>query len=319
MTRTIQDPQQDQASEPGDEDEISLIEIATALGEEKFFIAKIAGAITLITLVVSLIMTPIFTAKTTFLVPSNSGGGLAGAMGALGALAGGGGGVVSGLLGGKTPEDQYIELLNSDTIANELIDEFDLQKRYEKKFRFEAQKELESNTKILSVKKAGMISLEFSDKDPEFAAKVANAYIAKLKKMMETFALTESVQRKEFFRGELLRAKKDLDGVTEFRQMKIRESMVAMIQAQYEMAVLDSAKESLIQIVDLAQAPEWKSKPKRALMVIIAAFAGLFLGTLVALVRRAYRNAKVNPDEAEQWGRLEKAWKMPKLKLGRGN
>ena len=144
MTRTIQDPQQDQASEPGDEDEISLIEIATALGEEKFFIAKIAGAITLITLVVSLIMTPIFTAKTTFLVPSNSGGGLAGVMGALGALAGGGGGGVSGLLGGKTPEDQYIELLNSDTIANELIDEFDLQKRYEKKFRLEAQKELES-------------------------------------------------------------------------------------------------------------------------------------------------------------------------------
>ncbi|OYZ76257.1 MULTISPECIES: Wzz/FepE/Etk N-terminal domain-containing protein [unclassified Polaromonas] len=317
MTRATQDPQQDQVGDLGDEDEISLIEIATTLGEEKFFIAKIAGVITLATLVVSLIMTPIFTAKTTFLVPSNSGGGLAGAMGALGALTGGGGGV-SGLLGGKTPEDQYIELLKSDSIANELINEFDLQKRYEKKFRFETQKALETNTKITSLKKAGMIDLEFSDKDPEFAAKVANAYIAKLKKMMETFALTESAQRKEFFRGELLRAKKDLDGVTEFREMKVRESMVAMIQAQYEMAVLDSAKESLIQIVDLAQVPEWKSKPKRALMVVIAAFAGLFLGTLVALVRRAYRNAKANPDETGQWGRLEKAWKLPKLKLGRG-
>jgi uncharacterized protein involved in exopolysaccharide biosynthesis len=237
-------------------------------------------------------------------------------MGALGALTGGGG-AVAGLLGGKTPEDQYIELLKSDTIANELIDEFDLQKRYEEKFRFETQKALQTNTKITSLKKAGMIDLEFSDKDPEFAAKVANAYIAKLKKMMETFALTESAQRKEYFRGELLRAKKDLDGVTEFREMKIRESMVAMIQAQYEMAVLDSAKESLIQIVDLAQVPEWKSKPKRGLMVVIAAFAGLFLGTLVALVRRAYRIAKANPDEAGQWGRLEKAWKLPKFKLGR--
>ncbi|WP_062307766.1 Wzz/FepE/Etk N-terminal domain-containing protein [Polynucleobacter sinensis] len=296
-----------------DDDEISLIEIATTLGEEKFFIAKFAGAITLITLLISLIMTPIFTAKTTFLVPSNSGGGLAGAMGALGALTGGGG-AVSGLLGGKTPEDQYIELLKSDTIANELIDEFDLQKRYEKKFRFETQKALEKNTKITSLKKAGMIDLEFDDKDPEFSARVANAYIAKLKKMMETFAITESQQRKEYFRAELLRAKKDLDGVTEFREMKIRESMVAMIQAQYEMAVLDSSKESLIQVVDVAQIPEWKSKPKRALMVLIAAVAGLFLATLIALVRRAYRNAKADPDEAGQWARLAKAWTMPKLR-----
>lgn len=314
-----ENPQSNLISER-DDDEISLIEIATTLGEEKLFITKIAGAITLITLVVSLIMTPIFTAKTTFLVPSNSGGGLAGAIGALGSLGAltGGGGGVSGLLGGKTPEDQYIELLKSDTIANELINEFDLQKRYDKKFRFQTQKALEDNTKITSLKKAGMIDLEFSDEDPQFAAKVANAYIAKLKKMMETFALTESAQRKEYFRGELLRAKKDLDVVTEFREMKIRESMVAMIQAQYEMAVLDSAKESLIQIVDLAQVPERKSKPKRALMVIIGAFAGLFLGTLAALVRRAYRNAKASPDEAGQWGRLEKAWKLPKFKLGRG-
>jgi tyrosine-protein kinase Etk/Wzc len=313
MTQATENLQQKIADEQDSDDEISLIEIATALGEEKFFIAKFAGAITLITLVISLIMTPIFTAKTTFLVPSNSGGSLAGAMGALGALTGGGG-AVSGLLGGKTPEDQYIELLKSDTIAGELIDEFDLQKRYEKKFRFETQKALEMSTKITSLKKAGMIDLEFSDKDPEFAAKVANAYIAKLKKMMETFALTESAQRKEFFRAELLRAKKDLAGVTDFREMKIRESMVAMIQAQYEMAVLDSSKESLIQVVDVAQVPEWKSKPKRALMVVIAAVAGAFFGTLIALVRRAYRNAKASPGEAGQWTRLAAAWQLPKLR-----
>ena len=102
--------------------------------------------------------------------------------------------------------------------------------------------------------------------------------------------------------------------MTEFREMKIRESMVAMIQAQYEMAVLDSSKESLIQVVDVAQVPEWKSKPKRALMVVIAAVAGLFLGTLIALVRRVYHNAKDNPEEAGQWARLAKAWTMPKLR-----
>jgi hypothetical protein len=80
---------------------------------------------------------------------------------------------------------------------------------------------------------------------------------------------------------------------------------------QYELARVDEAKEGpLIQQVDVAVAPERRSKPKRAQMVLVAAFAGLFLGVLVAFVRRALRKAQSDPASAGQWLALKKAWSL---------
>ena len=291
-----------------DEDEISLLEIATTIGEEKKTIAVITFGFAVVAAIVSLLMTPIYTAKTTFLVPNpSSGAGLASALGGLGALAGGG---VGSLLGGKSQDEMFIELLKTDMIANALITEFKLQERYEKEDNEDTREALAKNTMIAPIKKAGMISVEVSDEDPAFAAELANAYITQLKKLMETFAVTESQQRKEYYEGELIRAKKELQGISDYREMKVRESVLALLLSQYEMAVLDSAKETIIQVADKATPPEKRSKPKRTLMVIIAAMAGGFLSLLFVLVRRAYRNAQANPQEAGQWQQLKRAWRL---------
>ena len=59
--------------------------------------------------------------------------------------------------------------------------------------------------------------------------------------------------------------------------------MLEVLIRQYELARVDEAKEGpLIQQVDVAMPAERKSKPKRAQIVLVAAFAGLFLGVLVA-------------------------------------
>jgi uncharacterized protein involved in exopolysaccharide biosynthesis len=72
---------------------------------------------------------------------------------------------------------------------------------------------------------------------------------------------------------------------------------------------VDEAKEGpLVQQVDVASAPERKAKPKRALIVIVAAFAGLFLGVLIAFVRRAVRKAGEDPAGAGQFAKLKAAW-----------
>jgi tyrosine-protein kinase Etk/Wzc len=291
-----------------DEDEISLLEIATTIGEEKKTIAAITFGFAVIAAVVSLLMTPIYTARTTFLVPNPSGGsGLASALGGLGALAGGG---VGSLLGGKSQDEMFVELLKTDTIANALIAQFKLQERYETENLDDTQRALANNTKITPIKKAGMISVEVDDKDPEFAAQLANAYITQLKKLMEAFAVTESQQRKEYYENELIRAKQELKGTSDYRDMKVRESVLAVLLSQYEVAVLDSAKETIIQVADKAVAPEIRSKPKRTLMVVIAALAGGFLSVLFVLVRRAYRNAQANPEDATQWQKLKRAWRL---------
>jgi uncharacterized protein involved in exopolysaccharide biosynthesis len=57
-------------------------------------------------------------------------------------------------------------------------------------------------------------------------------------------------------------------------------------------------------------APERRAKPTRAQMVLVAAFAGLFLGVRVAFVRRALKKAQSDPASAGQWLALKKAWSL---------
>ena len=72
---------------------------------------------------------------------------------------------------------------------------------------------------------------------------------------------------------------------------------------------MDESKEGpLIQQFDVAVAPERKSKPKRAIIVLASAFAGLFLGVLVAFVRRAIYKVTESEEGAAQMARLKRAW-----------
>jgi len=296
----------------GDSDEefsISFWEIATVLGEEKKWIALITGVITLVAVVVSLLLTPMYTAKTTFIVPNPSAGASAAqALANLGGLMGGGGGAAALLSGGKSPDEMYKEFLTSQSLLNNLIGEFDLQKRYETKSSEATQKVLKNRTKVLSNKKAGLITIAVEDEDPQFAAQLANSYVINLKKMLENFATTEAKMRKEFYEKELIRVKRELQGITDYRDMKVRESVVAVILNQYEVAILDSARESLIQVSEKATEPEKRSFPKRSLMVLIAFFIGLVLSILIISIKRLYRNAKNDPESASHLKAIKRAW-----------
>jgi tyrosine-protein kinase Etk/Wzc len=292
-----------------EEPSISLWEIATTLGEEKKWIVMITGVITMATTVVSLLLTPMFTAKTTFIVPNPSAGAsTAQALANLGGLMGAGGGAAALLSGGKSPDEMYMEFLKSQSILNGLIEEFALQKHYEKKSLEGTQIELKKRTKITPFKKAGLITVAVDDEDPQFAAKLANAYIVNLKKLLETFASTEAQMRKEYYEKELIRAKKDLQGLTDYRDMKVRESVIAVIMNQYEVAVLDSARESLIQVSEKALPPDKRSSPKRTLMVLIAFAVGLFLSILFVLMKSAYQRAQKDPESKMHLEMIRRAW-----------
>ena len=65
-----------------------------------------------------------------------------------------------------------------------------------------------------------------------------------------------------------------------------------------------------VQQVDVATAPERKAKPKRALIVIIATLAGLFLGVLVAFIRQALRKASHDPETAQRLSQLKRVWSL---------
>ena len=91
--------------------------------------------------------------------------------------------------------------------------------------------------------------------------------------------------------------------------MKVQEAMLEVLIKQFELARVDEAKEGpLIQVVDLATPPERRSKPKRTLIVLASALAGLFLSVLLAFLKVSLRNVNQTPDGQIQLGLLKKAW-----------
>jgi uncharacterized protein involved in exopolysaccharide biosynthesis len=292
-----------------DEASIDLWDIATAIGEEKKFIVLLTGLIVAITAAVSLLMTPQFAAKATFIVPAPAAGGSAAqALANLGGLMGSGG--AAGLLGGgKSPDEMYMEFLKQQSIANSLIEQFGLLKRWEKTSLSKTRAELKERTLITSNKKAGLISVQVTDPDPAFAAELANAYVAALKSTLRNFAAGEARQRQQYYEDQLIRAKIELKKTTDYREMKVRESVLAVMMNQFEVATLDAARESVIQVAEAATPPEQRAKPKRTIMVFIAGVAGLFLSVVIALLRRKWRAIKENPEDQGHLSSLRAAWR----------
>jgi capsule polysaccharide export protein KpsE/RkpR len=87
--------------------------------------------------------------------------------------------------------------------------------------------------------------------------------------------------------------------VRKYSEVKYYETIFEILARQFEMAKLDEAKQgSIIQVIDRAVPPDRRSSPKRALIVIVATFMGLFFGVIAALVLESVHNAR--PEDREK-------------------
>lgn len=149
------------------------------------------------------LVTPIYTARTSILPPTSQQNAQAGALAALGSL----GALAGGAITMRGPTDQLVALLQSETIADRMIDHFDLRTLYGKELRLDARRVLRSRTKVVAGKKDGLITVEVDDADPKRAAAMAKQYIDELRHLTSTLAVTEAQQRRAFFQSHLERAR----------------------------------------------------------------------------------------------------------------
>ncbi len=197
---------QNSNSSNGDDDEISLIDLAIALGEEKKTLFAVPLFTTSVAIVVSLIMTPVFTAKTLMMPPQQQQSSAASALASLGALAG----LAGGAAGVKSPDEMYIAFMESESLQNSIIKKMNLQTRYEAKTLTDTRAGLKGAVKITSDKKSGLISIEATDKDPLFAAQLANLYIDELHNLLGRLAVTDAQQRRVFYEDQIKKTQADL-------------------------------------------------------------------------------------------------------------
>ena len=99
------------------------------------------------------------------------------------------------------------------------------------------------------------------------------------------------------------------DYVTRYREFKYQETLFELFAKQYELAKVDEAREgAVIQVLDLAQAPEKKSKPKKALIAILATLGSGFALLLYVFIRQGLRNAKRSSETAEKLARIRRSF-----------
>ena len=100
----------------------------------------------------------------------------------------------------------------------------------------------------------------------------------------------------------------DTDYVTRFRDFKYYETLFELFAKQYEIARVDEAREGpLLQVMDTARAPQRKSKPKEALIAVIATLATGFALLLFVFVRQALRNAAQDEETAGKLRAIRRA------------
>ncbi len=354
----------DAAAAPPDS-ELTLSEIGAALLSNWRRMVAVPLAAAALALGASYLITPTFTARTTFMPPQQQQGAAAGALASLGALAGLSGGV-------RNTGDQHVTFAQSRTVADRMIERFDLKTVYDEKLAHDTRLKLAEATRVTLGKKDGVITLEVDDHDPKRAADMANAYVEELRKLTAGLTLTEAQQRRAFFEGQLKQVRAKLDAaqaalqgsgvsaetikaepkaavealaklraevtsaevrlqmlnsslaegtpevrqqtaavtrlrselsrasqaeqsaaggyIGAYREFKYQEGLFDLIARQYELARVDESRDGgQLQVIDAAQVPERKSKPKRSQLMIagfVLALIAVAVQTALSLVRQ---------------------------------
>lgn len=120
-------------------------------------------------------------------------------------------GMAGDLLGGKSTGALFTKVLQSRTVEDELVQRFDLRKHYRKSYWEDARSKLESNTSIVEDKKSGVLAITVKDRDPQFAATLAAAYVDALDHVMSQVSTSAARRERIFIEQRLAEEKTALD------------------------------------------------------------------------------------------------------------
>lgn len=184
-------------------EEVSVLDLLWLLSDRRRILLIGTAAFTLCAVLVALLLPNKYTAATVILPPqkdeSMQAALLAQASNGLGML----GSLAQSTLGLKNPNDMQVALIQSRTVEDELVHQFDLRKVYHDKHESDARKDLKKHTDINSGLKDGLIRISVTDKNPERAEQMANGYVDAYRKLSAGLAISEASRRRLFFDQEL--------------------------------------------------------------------------------------------------------------------
>jgi capsule polysaccharide export protein KpsE/RkpR len=148
-------------------------------------------------------------------------------------------GMAGDLLGVRSTSDVFVGILNSRTVQDKLIQQFDLKKLYGDRSAEDARKTLAAHTAISVDRKSQIISISVTDKNPQRAAAMGQAYVEELNRLVAELS-TSSARRERIFLEERLQGvNRDLEAAEkDFSQfaskntaIDVKEQGKAMVEA----------------------------------------------------------------------------------------
>jgi uncharacterized protein involved in exopolysaccharide biosynthesis len=214
-------------ADAAEQDGIDLLGLLMSVAREKSMILRATAAAVLLSASVALLLPGVYTAKAVILPPQDDRSGLNSmAMGALSELSGGGGGL-GAALGLENPGDVYIGILKSRSVADALIQRFDLKELYDVDTQVAAREALARQVSITG-DEGGLINIVFDDEEAARAAAIANGYVEELDRLTRQIAITEAAQRRLFIERQI--------GLT---QDKLAQAEEALKRTQERTGVID--------------------------------------------------------------------------------
>jgi capsule polysaccharide export protein KpsE/RkpR len=177
-----------------------------------------------------------------------------------GAANGGLAGMASEVLGLKSSSDIFVGILCSRTVQDKLIQQFNLKKLYGTRSMEDAEKALGEHTSIYVDRKSQIISITVTDKSPQRAAAIEQAYVEELNRLVADLTTSSARRERVFLEERLQGVSKDLEEAEKnFSQFASKNSAIdvkeqgkAMVEAaatlQGQLIAAQSQYEGLRQI-----------------------------------------------------------------------
>jgi uncharacterized protein involved in exopolysaccharide biosynthesis len=185
---------------------------ATLLWQRRAFIVRVIAIALVVSLAIAFAIPKQYKSSARIMPPDQQGSGALmlaaltsrGGLGTLGSLAG-------GLLSSRTTTALFVDLLHSATVSGHLIDRFQLQRVYHKRYLVDTAKFLGRHTTITDDKKSGVITIAVEDTDRVRARDLTQAYLDELNELVTRTNTSTAHQERIFIERRLQSVDKDLE------------------------------------------------------------------------------------------------------------
>ena len=312
-----------------EEEEIHLINYVNVVLKRRWLIIIGVFFCVLLTGIFSKIMPPVFTASAKFLPSRNPEmtsrmGTLIGTSGRVESIENN---VTSEYYTELLKSSPFLgRIANKKFLSKKLGEETDLVSYYKVEADNETEELLKAikligdNLKLSTARTTKVVSLSYSSGEPELSAAIVNAFLEELITYNQDIRDTKAKQNREFIEDRLEENRKllkkaeaeladftaknkkivtpdleiELDRLK--RNVKVQEEVYVMLKKQLELAKIEEQeKKPVIEIIENASVPLYKSSPKTKRSVVLAGFVSVFLFSGLAFVLEYI--SKMNPKD----------------------